>query len=135
MLNERLAAWVIDKLGGRSACQKRRIVAACTCRAPASSLRRRADRRSQYSPASERPSSNGDGYGRLPTRGSEPEYSEASLDCRLNQFQQRIKPGLVWPHDEKRTRGPEVDPGTDIFCNNKILEEMAEAWKNEMSLG
>ena len=32
-------------------------------------------------------------------------------------------------------RGPEVDPGTDIFCNNKVLEEMAEAWKNEMSLG
>ena len=26
-------------------------------------------------------------------------------------FQQRIKPGLVWPRDEKRTRGPEVDPG------------------------
>jgi hypothetical protein len=57
------------------------------------------------------------------------------VDCRVNQFQQRIKPGLVWLRDEKRTRNPEVDPGTDIFCNNKILEEMAEAWKNEMSWG
>ena len=57
------------------------------------------------------------------------------MDCRVHQFQQRIQPGLVWPRDEKRTLGPEVDPGNDIFCNNKILEEMAEAWKNEMSLG
>jgi hypothetical protein len=25
--------------------------------------------------------------------------------------------------------------GTDVFCNNKILEEIAEAWKNELRLG
>jgi hypothetical protein len=26
------------------------------------------------------------------------------------------------------------DHSTDIFCNNKIFEEMAEAWKSEMWL-
>ena len=63
------------------------------------------------------------------------EYSKNLADCGGKSIQQRIKPGFVRPRDEKRKRGPEVDPGTDIFCNNKILEEMAEAWKNEMSLG
>ena len=27
------------------------------------------------------------------------------------------------------------ETGTDVFCNNKILEEMAETWKNELRLG
>ena len=98
-------------------------------------FRSRTDRRSKYSPASRWPSSNGDGLGRLPTRGSEPEYSKALVDYRLSQFQQCIKPGLLWLRDERRTRAPEWDPRRDIFCNNKIFEEMAEAWKSEMWLG
>jgi hypothetical protein len=32
-------------------------------------------------------------------------------------------------------RASRRDTGTDVFCNNRISEEMAEAWKNELRLG
>lgn len=34
-----------------------------------------------------------------------------------------------------RASNPGRDTETDVFCNNKILEEIAEAWKNELWLG
>jgi hypothetical protein len=130
-----LRARVIDELGGRSACQKRRIVAVMylsRARVFFAQPRRQALAvlaRQQVAVFKRRRL-------RPPTQSRQRARIQQNLvDCRVNQFQQRIKPGLVWPRDEKRTRGPEVDPGGDIFCNNKILEEMAEAWKNEMSLG
>ena len=43
------------------------------------------------------------------------------MDCGVNQIQQRIKLGLVWLRDEKRTRGPEVDPGIGPYRGGRVL--------------
>lgn len=92
--------------------------------------------RSQYSPASRWPSSNTDGSGRLPHSRQRARIEQNLGGLRRQSiFSSASNPGSSGLVMKSVRAVRKWTPGTDIFCNNKVLEEMAEAWKNEMSLG